>query len=205
MTDFGKRVRELRIAAGLSQEKLADQLQITVKSIQRYEKGYRPDTYALVKIATYFNVSTDYLLGVKCYKELIKERNEKLKEDNGYRELYRNYLKCLNDYEITQDAIYYWIELEDDYIGGQTEWVGWYDAERMLEIRRLRPIEPNLAIELCTQINGKPMVINSEMDATTFLIYGGQANVREDICEKYLPEFWQDYIGTNPELKVFGE
>ena len=68
-----------------------------------------------------------------------------------------------------------------------------------------RPIEPNLAIKLCTQINGKPMVINSEMDAAIFLIYGGQAIVREDICKKYLAEFWQDYIGVNSELKVFGE
>ncbi len=67
------------MAARLSQEKLVNQLQITVKSIQRYESGYRPDTYALVKLAKYFNVSTDYLLGLKSYKELIKERKEKLK------------------------------------------------------------------------------------------------------------------------------
>ena len=60
---FGDRLKELRLVAGLSQEKLANQLQITVKSIQRYESGYRPDTYALVKLATYFNVTTDYLLG----------------------------------------------------------------------------------------------------------------------------------------------
>ena len=63
MNGFGKRLKELRVAAGLSQEKLANQLQVTVKSIQRYESGYRPDTYVLVQLATYFNVSADYLLG----------------------------------------------------------------------------------------------------------------------------------------------
>ncbi len=36
----------------------------------------------------------------------------------------------------------------------------------------------------------------SQMDAMVFLIYGGQAIVREDICEKYLPEFVQDFIGS---------
>lgn len=205
MKGFGERLRELRLAAGLSQEKLANQLQITVKSIQRYESGYRPDTYALVKLATYFNVSTDYLLGLKCYTESIKERKEKLKGEDGYSELYSNYLNCLNNYEIVEDKTYYWIELEDDYIGGQTEWIGWFNEECTLEIRRLRPVKPEGAIEMCTRVNGKPMVINSQMDAMVFLIYGGQAIVRGDICEKYLPEFLQDFIGPNPELKIFEE
>ena len=205
MKGFGERLRELRLAAGLSQEKLANQLQITVKSIQRYESGYRPDTYALVKLATYFNVSTDYLLGLKCYKESIKERKEKLKGEDGYSELYSNYLNCLNNYEIVEDKTYYWIELEDDYIGGQTKWIGWFNEERTLEIRRLRPVKPKGAIEMCTRVNGKPMVINSQIDAMVFLIYGGQAIVREDICEKYLSEFLQDFIGPNPELKIFEE
>ena len=37
MNGFGERLKELRLAAGLSQEKLANQLQSTAKSIQRYE------------------------------------------------------------------------------------------------------------------------------------------------------------------------
>lgn len=201
MNVFGNRLKELRIAAGISQDKLANELQIAVKSIQRYERGYRPDTYVLVKLATYFNVSTDYLLGLKSYRELIKEREKKLRGKNGYSELYNNYLRCLNNYEIVEDATYYWIEMNDNNIGGQTEWIGWADEERTLEIRRLRAVEPSGAIEMCTLVNGKPMVINSQMDAVVFLIYGGQAIVREDICEKYLPQFLEDFIGPDPALK----
>lgn len=201
MNDFGKRIKELRIAAGMSQAKLAEQLSITVKSIQRYEGGYRPDTYALVKLATYFNVSTDYLLGLKSYKELIKEKKEKLKGANGYSELYRDYLKCLNNYEIVDNAIYYWIEMADNYIGGQTEWIDWADEKHTLEIRKLRPVKPREAIEKCTKINGKPMVINTQKDAMVFLIYGGQAVVREEICKKYLPQFWGSFIELNSEVE----
>lgn len=135
----------------------------------------------------------------------MKEREEKLKGESGYNELYSRYLKCLNDYEIMEDAIYYWIELGDDYMGGQTQWVGWADEERKLEIRKLRPVKPREAIELCTQINGKPMVINSQEDVLIFLVYGGQAIVRKDICEEYLPQFAEDLIGPNPELQLFGE
>lgn len=200
MNGFGKRLKELRVAAGLSQEKLANQLQVTVKSIQRYESGYRPDTYVLVQLATYFNVSADYLLGLKNEKELQEERNQKLKGENGYSELYSNYIKCLNNYDIMKDATYYWIELEDNYIGGQTEWVGWFDEDRKLEIRRLRPVKPEGVIKMCAQVNGKLLVINSHTDAIVFLTYGGQAIVREDICKKYLPEFLKDYIVANSDL-----
>jgi len=201
MNGFGDRLRELRLAAGLSQAKLADELQITVRSLQRYENGYRSDTYVLVKIATYFNVSTDYLLGLKSYKEMIREREEKLRGQDGHNELYSRYLNSINNYEIIDDATHYWIQLEDDYVGGQTEWVDWFDEECTIEIRRLRPIKPKEAIKMCTQINGRPMVVNSGTDAMIFLIYGGQAIIRKDICEKYLPEFMDDYIGPYTELE----
>ncbi len=118
MESFAKKIKELRVAAGYSQEKLAKQLGTTVKSIQRYERGYKSDTYALVQLATFFNVSADYLLGLKGYKEQMEERKHKLKGEDGYNELYCHYLKCLNNYEIVEDAKYYWIELIDDCIGG---------------------------------------------------------------------------------------
>lgn len=44
------------------------------------------------------------------------------------------------------------------------------------------------------------MVLNSQLDAAVFLIYGGQAIVRADICREYLPEFLEAVITENPEL-----
>ena len=38
------------------------------------------------------------------------------------------------------------------------------------------------------------MVINSLEDAIVYLIYGGQAVIKADICERYLPQFCEDYI-----------
>lgn len=200
MDSFGKKVRELRTAAGLSQEKLADQLGITMRSVQRYEKGLRPDTYGLAKLASFFNVSADYLLGLSGYEQQMQERESRLRGRKGYNKLYAHYLKCLNDYEITEDADYYWIELGDDSIGGQTQWIGWADEEHRLEIRSLRPVKPRGAIDVCTEVMGKPMVLNSQLDAAVFLIYGGQAIVRADICREYLPEFLEAVITENPEL-----
>ena len=194
METFGSRVRELRTAAGLSQEKLAERLNISVKSVQRYEKERRPDTQVLILLATYFNVSTDYLLGLKSYREILEERKDKRIAGTEYSWFYSHYLKCLNDYTITKNAVYYWIQMDGNQFGGQTEWAGWADEERRYEIRRLRPVIPQKAIDPCAKVNGKPMVLNSETDAKVYMLYGGDAIVREDICREYLPEFMEDIV-----------
>ncbi len=68
-TSMGERIKRLRKAAGLSQQKLADELGISIKSIQRYEKNANePSGYVTKLIATYFAVSTDYLLGLSEVK-----------------------------------------------------------------------------------------------------------------------------------------
>jgi len=65
VSSVGERIKDLRTAAGLSQQGLANELGISIKSIQRYEKNANePSRYVTKLIATYFAVSTDYLLGV---------------------------------------------------------------------------------------------------------------------------------------------
>lgn len=61
---FGKKLRELRELKGLSQEELGKVLNKTKNNISQYETGKRePDLETLNKIADFFNVTTDYLLG----------------------------------------------------------------------------------------------------------------------------------------------
>lgn len=58
------RLKELRKQRGISQLKLAMDLSMNQNSISRYESGTREADYAtLIKLADYFNVSIDYLLG----------------------------------------------------------------------------------------------------------------------------------------------
>lgn len=58
------RLRELRKQRKLSQQKLAMDLDMSQNSISRYETGAHEADYAtLIKIADYFGVSIDYLLG----------------------------------------------------------------------------------------------------------------------------------------------
>ena len=58
-----KRLRQLRENRGISQLKLAMDLDINQNSVSRYETGEREADYALlVRFADYFGVSVDYLL-----------------------------------------------------------------------------------------------------------------------------------------------
>jgi transcriptional regulator with XRE-family HTH domain len=58
------RLKELRKSRGISQQRLAIELNTTQNTISRYETGEREADYAtLIAIADYFDVSIDYLLG----------------------------------------------------------------------------------------------------------------------------------------------
>lgn len=195
MENFGTLLKELREATDLTQQELAKALDINVRSIQRYERGNcQPDMYVVKKVADYFNVSSDYLMGLKPYAKRLEEKKRKLKGIEGYNPLYGRYLKCLSKREYTEGATYYWIWMDGKKMGGITMWKGWQDAERRIEIRQLRPVNPVGVVEHCEKLFGKMMILNSAQDVTIFMLYGGQAIVRKDICEAYLPEFCEDYI-----------
>ena len=57
------RLKEIRRQRGISQLKLALDLNMSQNTISRYETGDREADYrTLIQIADYFNVSIDYLL-----------------------------------------------------------------------------------------------------------------------------------------------
>lgn len=56
--DLGARLRELRIAARLSQERLAEKIGVTFQQVQKYERGVnRVSVHTLTKIAAALEVS----------------------------------------------------------------------------------------------------------------------------------------------------
>ena len=59
-------IQELRELHGISQTELAKQPGVVRSTICQYEKGNRqPDTATLLKLADFFGVTVDYLLGRK--------------------------------------------------------------------------------------------------------------------------------------------
>ena len=65
---YGERLRELRCEKGLTQKQLAEKLNISQKSLSKYEReSLDLSTEMIVRICRYFQVSADYLLGLDDY------------------------------------------------------------------------------------------------------------------------------------------
>lgn len=64
MSSFSERLVTLIKQAGITQARFAADLGITPQAASYYTKGREPSFELLVKIAEYFHVSTDYLIGV---------------------------------------------------------------------------------------------------------------------------------------------
>lgn len=64
-TNFGERLKELRLAKNLTQTALANETGISQSAINKWELGQRKITedYIII-LCDYFKVSSDYLLGL---------------------------------------------------------------------------------------------------------------------------------------------
>ncbi len=71
------KIKELREKKGISQKELADYLNITQVQISKYELGKNePDLNTTKKIAEYFNVTIDYLLGTSEENIILITKND---------------------------------------------------------------------------------------------------------------------------------
>lgn len=63
MNNFSKNLKDLRLESHLSQAALAEKMGVSQRTVSSWELGARqPDYDTLLKLAHFFNVSTDYLL-----------------------------------------------------------------------------------------------------------------------------------------------
>lgn len=82
---FADKLIILRKKNGLSQEELADRLNVSRQAISRWELGSTmPDAPNLLQLSTLFNVSTDYLLHDDYESDndipSVKETNKQMQE-----------------------------------------------------------------------------------------------------------------------------
>ena len=68
MEKLSEKLKELRLEKGLSQKEVSTALGLTRNAFTNYENGYRePSLETLKTICQLFDVSADYLLGLKNY------------------------------------------------------------------------------------------------------------------------------------------
>lgn len=65
MATLGQRLKELRLEKRLTQADIGKMLNVSNVSVSGYESGTRePDSSSIAKLADFYEVSTDYLMGV---------------------------------------------------------------------------------------------------------------------------------------------
>ncbi|MDK2830118.1 MAG: hypothetical protein PWP67_2952 [Clostridium butyricum] len=103
--DFKDRLKELRKEFKKDRYEIANFLNVSYSTIAKYESGVRsPDKETLDKLASYFNVSVDYLLGRSDIRNL--ENNNKLTKKDE-RDIAKDLEKMMNDLEHADGLMFY--------------------------------------------------------------------------------------------------
>ena len=108
---IGKRIKEERLALKMTQEELANLLNVSKSTIGMYETGQREPNLEIIKILSYiFEVSTDYLLGkndnVDCEESDILMTN-----------ICKKIKSLRKQYGITQESLASSISVERSSVG----------------------------------------------------------------------------------------
>lgn len=97
---FSKRLKFLRKESDLYQKELAEKIGVSRTTITQYENGAREPNYeTLKKLANFFEVSIDYLLGNTNQRRSAVKREAAFFEDQELLEIYEN-LKDRKDLKI---------------------------------------------------------------------------------------------------------
>ncbi|ACL77606.1 helix-turn-helix domain-containing protein [Ruminiclostridium cellulolyticum] len=176
---LGENIRELRKKKGLTIEALADELNSSYSTIGMYELDKRkPDYDMLCKFAEYFNVTVDYLLGVKkksilsasdLYKEFIEQKVpiEKLADNIGISA--DTLFKILKSEEGATEADYYRL----------CKWLG-YSEEKAEEFYLRNSPLTNKSFRFTQNLDFIPVPVLG-------LIRAGQPAFAEENNEGYYP------------------
>ena len=73
--EFGQRLKELRALKGVTQEELAEEMNISFEHMNKIERGRHGCSIDLIlELSAYFEVSTDYLLTGHDYSNLAANK-----------------------------------------------------------------------------------------------------------------------------------
>lgn len=103
---FGERLIELRKEKGFTQKHVANSISVAQPNYAQYESdAVEPRYEKLIKISCFFEVTTDYLLGLDDTRTHDETILQVLCEDRDNR--VRKYRKCLHDvYNMIGDVLY---------------------------------------------------------------------------------------------------
>ena len=96
MSVFMERLQELMDERNINDRELKEACQISQNSITNWRKGMKPQTAMVDKLAAYFNVPRDYLLGLDDLKKDMLAALD-TPQDSFVKRLLHYYDQCDND------------------------------------------------------------------------------------------------------------
>ena len=143
--NIGKTLTDLRKQRGLSRQSLADKLEISVHTYIKYEnESVKPPYETLIKIADFYSVSVDYLLGHKPAVNPI-EVLDKIGMNKGALDTMEMYMQLP---ENVQKAII-------DFIGQLIDAFNAEEPKKQRHVERLGDIEDELEQERQAKAKGE--------------------------------------------------
>ena len=101
------RIRELRKSQNMSQEALAEVIHTTQQAVSRMENhAYDIPSESLIKMADYFNVTTDYILGISDVKRDYNGQYRMNQEMDRCYDILLRYQKSLSYKHLTLPTIW---------------------------------------------------------------------------------------------------
>ena len=97
---FAEKLQRLRKQNGLSQEQLAEKLNVSRQAVSKWEMGTIPDMENMVKLGRYFDCSLDYLMKDEVDDDNDQDTNNHNRRAGAGRVIVEGFVQF--DYEITQ-------------------------------------------------------------------------------------------------------
>ena len=122
MKHIGEKIKELRRKNDMTQEKLADYLNVTYQTVSKWETGItNPDLSLIVPLARLFKVTTDELLGMEeaisdaRRLELEKQYDETTKASGDVKKRYEIAKTAVEEYPGDFNYLYWLANAKDSY------------------------------------------------------------------------------------------
>lgn len=163
---------------------------ISVRTIQRHEKGENIERECLCLYRNVFQLSMEFILGEK--KNLF-EKYDKEGEMISCEEIFQQRFAIYN-YEVMDcEKYYYVLYMREGPIGKRDRgaWTTWGSYIGTNKEKRVPRLIEGVERKKIEDRFGRVMIVNSEKDIQVFILYGGIAVVEKSLGEKYFPSMFK--------------
>ena len=195
MSKFSDRLRLLKDEKGVTLKEISEKLDITVPNLSYYMKGREPNYDILIKIADYFNVTTDWLIGHTDEKNTVQgsiiseiekqlNLNDEKKLSDKARELFLKHQYSL--YDTMVDIYSFFLSTDISYIKDYNYFMNMFCSVLNSYIKELNKGMSNLSKDSILNLMKKEELVADVLQ--TVILFSSYSYAEYLTHHKELPE-----------------